>query len=228
MGGWQFWVVWQFSTALQRTKHCCRVKHNYISQISSILSGWEGGEWVGGKKKITLYVINIVIIDCSIKVYGAIAAGSISYSFSYPQITDADQQEHHLSLVPPPAIPPSPAHANSISPDPACAIAPALAFFLHPQSTYIRHYLIIVQYLQPILRWILRGDTLALQSFSPLRASFPQKLKHCVTCSATIMETTEDSRWPKFTAVLTETTLSFATRKEAAPAVTSSACSESS
>ena len=131
---------------------------------------------MGARKKITFYVINIVIIDCSIKVYGAIAAGSISYSFSYPQITDADQQEHHLSLVPPPAIPPSPAHANSISPDPACAIAPALAFFLHPQSTYIRHYLIIVQYLQPIPRWILRGDTLALQSFSPLRASFPQTL----------------------------------------------------
>ena len=139
------------------------------------------------------------------------------------------QQGLHLSLVPPPAIAPSPTHANYFLPEPACAIAPALPFapvlppaptkYLYPPlfkyKTYTLH-----MYLQPILRWKLQGDTLALQFFSPLRESFPQKLKHFVTCLATTMETTGDSRWQKLTVVLTETTLSFVTKKEAAPSMT--------
>ena len=57
-------------------------------------------------------------------------------------------------------------------------------------------------YLQPILRWKLQGDTLALQFFSPLRKSFPQKLKHFVSCSATTIETTGDSEVIRVTSVL--------------------------
>ena len=161
---------------------------------------------------------------------GEIAAGSIYYSFSYPQITVTDRLDsrdfiflwylhlllhHHLHM--------QTIFYQNLHVQLHLHFHLPLYFRLHPQSTYIRHYFSTKHahmYLQPILGWKLQGDTLALQFFSPLRESFPQKLKHLITCSATTMETTGDSRWQKFTVVLTETTPSFVTKKEAAPSMT--------